>query len=78
MPLFFFDTNDGLSPLRDEEGCELPDPQASRRVALEALTEMAGDRLPTVVHRRCTVDVRDAHGRTIYRAWVEVVGEWVS
>jgi hypothetical protein len=78
MPLFFFDTDDGHSLLRDEEGCELPDPKTSRRIALEALTEMAGDPLPKTEHRRCTVDVRDADGRTIYRARVELSGEWVA
>ncbi len=78
MPQFFFDTDNGQLPLRDEEGCELPDCQASRRIALEALTEMAGDPLPNADSRRCTVAVRDAAGRTIYRAWVELAGEWVS
>ncbi|GJD35448.1 DUF6894 family protein [Methylobacterium aerolatum] len=78
MPLFFFDTDDGRLPLRDEEGCELPDLQASRRIALEALTEMAADPLPEAEGRRCTVAVRDSAGRTIYRARVELTGEWLT
>lgn len=78
MPLFFFDTDDGYTHVRDDHGCELPDMQASRRTALEALTEMAGDRLPTGEHRLCTVDVRDAAGRSVYRARVELTGQWLT
>lgn len=78
MPWYFFDTDDGHTRVHDEEGCDLPDVQASRRTALETVTEMAGDPLPVGDHRRCTIDVRDAAGRAVYRATVELIGEWLT
>ncbi len=78
MPRFFFDTDDGQTFVRDEEGCELKDPKTSRRLALKTLTEIAGERLPACEHRVCKIDVRDAGGRVVYHAEVAVTGQWLA
>lgn len=47
MPRYFFDVHDGTN-LRDEEGTELPDLDAARRIAIQyagALLEECGHRL---------------------------------
>jgi hypothetical protein len=77
MPRFFFDTDDGHTYVRDEEGCEVEDRKASRRLALETLTDIAGERLPTGEYRICKIAVRDAAGRMIYHAQVGLIGEWL-
>lgn len=77
MPLFLFDTDDGYSCVRDEEGCEVSDLQAARELALKAVLEIASARLSSDEHRPCTILVRDAAGRRVYRAKVEMDGEWI-
>lgn len=78
MPLFFFDTDDGRSFMRDEDGCEASDPQVARHLALEAIVGIANDQPPLHNHCVYTVDVRDEAGRRVFRAKVEVAGEWTS
>jgi len=76
MPFYFFDTDDGCTFMQDEEGCEVRDEEASRRLALEALTDLAGDRLPAGEHQTWKIDVRDTTGRRIYHAEIELTGKW--
>lgn len=76
MPLYFFDTDDGRTFVRDEEGCEVRDEEASRRLALEALTDIARDCLPAGEHRTWKIDVRDATGERIYHAEIGLTGKW--
>lgn len=77
MPMFFFDTDDGHSCSRDDEGCEVSDLRAARNLALEAILAIASDQLPLGEHRVCVVDVRDEAGHHVYRAKVEVAGKWL-
>lgn len=77
MPRFFFDTDDGHTVIRDEDGLELKDLETSQRLALKALTEIVGEYLPPGEHRTCTIDVRNAVGRIIYHAQAELTGHWL-
>ena len=76
MPRFFIDTDDGDSPHRDEEGFDLPDAQAARDAAMDALPDMARDKLPDGDRRTFTTTVRDQHGTVLYTAALSLVGEW--
>jgi hypothetical protein len=59
MPLFFFDTRDGDSLIRDDIGEELPDLETVKRVAAKSLAELAEDVLPGSIKRVLKVEVRD-------------------
>ena len=76
--MFFFDTSDGDRHDHDEEGQDLPDAQAARRLALETLPAMAEDRLPDGDNRIFTVSVRDARGTPIYAVELALKGGWVT
>lgn len=78
MPLFWFDTDDGYSCIQDDVGCEVSDAQAAKALALEAVLEIASARLPFREHRPFSILVRNASGQGIYRAKVEVAGEWIG
>lgn len=76
MQRYFIDTNDGDHPCRDEDGYEVPDAEAARRMALDALPDMARERLPDGDRWTFTARVRDAGGRVIYTAELNLKGEW--
>jgi predicted metal-binding protein len=42
MPRYFFDIDDGVDPLPDEDGTELPNPVAAYEAAVQLLSDMAG------------------------------------
>lgn len=77
MPLFFFDTDDGDRFCYDDEGQDLPDAQAARRLALATLPNMAEDRLPNGDKRTLAVRVRDAQEIQIYLVELILRGEWL-
>ncbi|MCJ2093089.1 MULTISPECIES: DUF6894 family protein [unclassified Methylobacterium] len=76
MPHFFFDTDDGNFRNVDSEGFELSGIEAARIEALDALPDMARNRLPDGDRRTYSVRVRDEDGRVIYFASLDLVGEW--
>lgn len=76
MPRYFFETNDGDVICRDDEGQDLPDAEAARKAALEALPDMARDRIPDGDHRVFVTTVRDERGATVYVATLLLKGEW--
>ncbi len=76
MPRFFFDTDDGDTLDHDDEGQELPGAEEARQAALDALPDMARDKLPDGDHRTFLVTVRDDQGIEIYRATLSLKGEW--
>ncbi|WP_409566881.1 DUF6894 family protein [Methylobacterium sp. J-048] len=65
MPHFFFDTDDGNFRNVDREGFELSGIEAARIEALDALPDMARNRLPDGDRRTYSVRVRDEDGRVI-------------
>ena len=76
MPHYFFDTDDGDRSQRDEEGLDLPDAQAARTAALEALPDMVRDTLPDGDRRSFTATVRNQHGTVLYTVTLFPAGEW--
>lgn len=78
MPLFYFDTNDGDRFCNDDEGQDLPDAQAARRLALATLPGMADDRMPDGDARTFSVHVRDTQGTPIYAVELVLRGEWLT
>ncbi len=75
MPHYFIDADDGEYPHRDDEGHELPNDRAARAAALDALPEMARDRIPNGDHRSFTVTVRDGQGGVVYTACLTLSGK---
>jgi hypothetical protein len=75
---FFFDTQDGEIESRDEEGLELPDADAARRLALSSLPDMADDALPNGDHQKFSVVVRTEDGALVYRADLTLRGRWMN
>ncbi|SFN03059.1 DUF6894 family protein [Methylobacterium pseudosasicola] len=76
MPRFFFDTDDGNFRNLDDEGFELLSIEAARIEALDALPDMARNKLPAQDHRTYSVRVRDEAGTVVYSATLDLVGEW--
>ncbi|MCJ2067576.1 hypothetical protein MKK75_01950 [Methylobacterium sp. J-030] len=76
MPHFFFDTDDGNFRHQDDEGFELPSIDAARIEALDALPDMARNKLPNRDRRTYSVRVRNEDGTVVYSASLDLVGEW--
>ena len=76
MPLYFFDTDDGDFRQLDDEGIELPTAEGARTAALDALPDMARDKIPDRDRQTFSVQVRDEAGMVLYTATLDLVGEW--
>ena len=70
------DTNDDDTPVEDDEGQDLADAEAARKIALAALPDMARDKMPNGDHRTFCASVRDQTGVVIYEASLTLVGTW--
>jgi hypothetical protein len=62
VALYFFDTRDDDQFIEDDEGVELADIAAVKRVAATALVELARDVVPGAMQRNLSVEVRDDNG----------------
>ncbi len=76
MPRYFIDADDGDFPHRDEDGHDLPDDEAARRTALDALPDMARDKIPDGDTRTFTATARDGRGNVVYGASLVLRGGW--
>ena len=76
MPRYFFDTDDGDRSHRDDDGLDLPHPEAARRAALDALPDMARDKMPDGDRRTLVAAVRDERGTVVYSATLSLEGDW--
>ena len=76
MPKFYIHTDDGEFLHHDETGHDLPDKAAARVAAIDALPDMARDKLPDGDHRKFEVEVEDESGRIIFTASLELTGMW--
>jgi hypothetical protein len=74
MPRYFFDTRDGDSFIRDDEGIEFDGIEQARDEATGALADMARDSIPGEVRRELAVEVSDFRRNPLLRAslWFEV------
>ena len=64
MPRFFIDTSNQNSFVRYEEGHDCADLEAAKRLAIDALPDMAREELPDGDDRTFLAVVRDETGRT--------------
>lgn len=78
MPRYFIDSDDNDVLHIDEDGLDLPDDEAARCHAQDALPDMAREHLPDGNRRTFVVAVRNAEGEVIYRATLALRGEWVQ
>ena len=78
MPKYYFTTDDGDSRIFDQIGQELPDAAEARSMALDALPDMARDKLPDGDTRTFMVTVSDEANELIYKAELKLKGEWVK
>jgi hypothetical protein len=72
MPRYFFDFRDADGLFRDEEGQEMPGPEAARREAIRAAGGVALDIAGKGFDSELTVEVRDHAGSVLeVRAVIE-------
>ena len=77
MPRYFIDTDDSDFACRDEEGHDLPDAEAARRLAQATLPDMARDDLPDGERRTFVARVGDESGTPVYVVTLDLRGEWL-
>lgn len=77
LPHFYFDTDDGDFPFRDDDGLVIEDHQAARLMALSALRDSTRDTLTKGDRRDTTVCVRDMPGAVILTATLGLTVDWV-
>lgn len=76
MPRFFIDTDDDDTLVEDEDGLDLPDAEAARKVSLAALSDIARDKMQGGRNRTFCASVRDEAGTVIYKATLTLEAEW--
>ena len=76
MPRYFIEADDGDFNHRDEEGHDLPDDEAARKAALDALPDMARDKIPDGDQRTFRATARDEQGNMVYGASLTLKGGW--
>ena len=78
MPRYFADTfeNGVLSP--DDEGAELRGPDDARRIALEAMADLARERVLNEDQGHIRIDIRDAARRIVYSVAMTLEGGWAD
>ena len=74
MSLYFFDTRDGETFVRDDEGLEFDGIERARDEATRGLADMARFAIPGKLRRELAVEVSDAARSPLLRAslWFEV------
>jgi hypothetical protein len=78
MARYFIDTDDGDSSTIDCDGWEWPNDAAARNAALDALPDMAREKMPNGDERLFRVVVRDERDRVIYIATLHLSGGWAD
>jgi hypothetical protein len=76
VPRYYIDSDDDDQRVIDEAGFELSGPLEARAVAIDALPDMARQKIPNGDRRTFTVHVRDEEGTVIYSAELVMAGEW--
>jgi hypothetical protein len=74
MPRFFFDTFDGTTFVKDEDGQKLPTIERARDLATLGLVDLVRDAVPGSLRKELYVEVRDDADRKLVKAslWMEV------
>ncbi|CAO4183417.1 DUF6894 domain-containing protein [Methylorubrum aminovorans] len=77
MPRYFFDIDDGVRDLRDDEGVILDDREHARKEAIATLAQLANDMLRDGNNHTFKANVRDETGKRIYEAALSLKSGWV-
>ncbi|MET3966729.1 hypothetical protein [Bradyrhizobium sp. S3.9.1] len=75
MPKFFFDHHSNTGIEIDDEGIDLPDVDAARSLALEALGQSLLDGAPRSLTGRFAIEVRGPSGPSVRASAVVVLEE---
>ena len=75
MPRYFIDTDDGDYIHLDEDGHDLPDAEGARTATLDALPDIARDKMPDGDRRTIIATARDQKGSIVYSATLTLKGE---
>nr|WP_137830265.1 hypothetical protein [Methylobacterium sp. L1A1] len=78
MPRYFFDIDDGVRNLRDEEGVVLDNCEHARREAIGILAQLANSMLPNGNNHSFQACVRDETGKPIYEATLDLKNGWIG
>lgn len=78
MPRYFIDTDDGDRKISDTEGYQFSNDQEARNAAIAHLPDIAGDVLPDGDSRTMSVVLRDEQKRAIFKAVLQLQGEWLD
>jgi hypothetical protein len=76
VPQYYFDIDDGDRIDPDTDGLELPDDASARLKALDALPDIAREKIPDGDHRTFQILVRDGERRVIYTATLTLMARW--
>lgn len=76
MPRYFIDVAENANLVTDDNGSDLPDLDAGRRLALRALSEIAREYVQAGSHQTFFATVRDESGATPYRAKLTLTDSW--
>ncbi|MCE4223377.1 hypothetical protein HCU64_06405 [Methylobacterium sp. C25] len=76
MPRYYFEIHDGDWSEPDEEGSDHLTDEHAGHEAIEALTHIARDNLPSRDVRDFTADVRDESGNVVFHGTLSFRGEW--
>jgi hypothetical protein len=74
MPLYFIDTDDGDMAIIDDEGMDLPSDYAARIAALQALPDMAREKIPDGDKRTFSARVRREDQTLVYSVVLKLDG----
>jgi hypothetical protein len=77
MSRYYFDTHDGSNFSYDQYGVECG-MQELRNQAIRSLRDMADEELPDGPYHRFWIKVRDADGKYVFEASLELKSGWVS
>ena len=78
MPLYFFDLHDGTNFVKDEEGFDLPDPDAVRERLARIMTKVVRGVTASADRQDFFAMARDEQGRVLFRAHLSLDMETVE
>ena len=67
MPIYFFDTRDGVDLDIDEVGLDCPDLAAARFEAARGLADLARDLIPQCTRREFSIEVREGRSEPLLK-----------
>lgn len=76
MPRYYFDVINGEGPMQDDEGVDLPDPDAVRREVAMIVTGLAGDEISNEQAVKILVNVRDEADAKVFVGQLQYSGDW--